>query len=128
MGGGQTFAVLLPFVLDGLASTSICLPGPIVRGQVSHTSCPPRLAWKRPPGCTPFGMVTAYFWTFDGRTGICTWRVDEGPEPCGTMTIVSCPSSDAWNCWPGPTPGGTVTAKVCMRAWFGPFEEEGPPR
>eukprot|EP00962_Isochrysis_galbana_P041738 scaffold15396_cov140-Isochrysis_galbana.AAC.2 len=32
------------------------------------------------------------------------------------MTIVSCPSSDAWNCWPGPTPGGTVTAYVCIMA------------
>eukprot|EP00964_Phaeocystis_antarctica_P147290 scaffold113826_cov55-Phaeocystis_antarctica.AAC.1 len=30
------------------------------------------------------------------------------------MTIVSWPSSDAWNCWPGPTPAGTVNAKVCI--------------
>ena len=112
MGGGQLFAVPSRLVLAELASTSICLPGPRLRGQCSQTSWPPRFAWKRPPGCTLFGIVTAYFCTRDGRTGIWTWSVELGPLPCGTMTIVSWPSSDAWNCWPGPTPGGTVTAKV----------------
>ena len=79
-------------------------------GHTSHTSCPPRLAWKRPLGETPLGIVTAYFCTLDGRAGICTCSVLLGPLPCGTITMVSCPSSEAWNCWPGPTPGGTVTA------------------
>eukprot|EP00964_Phaeocystis_antarctica_P159220 scaffold130188_cov63-Phaeocystis_antarctica.AAC.5 len=49
-----------------------------------------------------------------GRAGICTCSIEEGPDPRGTMTILSWPSSDAWNCWPGPTPAGTVTAKVCI--------------
>merc|ERR1719230_1534159 len=114
MGGGQVLAgVLLP-PLPEFASTSICFPGPRLRGQLSQTRLPPRLAWKRPPGCTPAGIVTAYFCTLVGRIGICTCKVELGPLPCGTMTMVSWPSSEAWNCWPGPTPEGTVTAKVCI--------------
>ena len=80
IGGGQLLAVP-PLVDDVDASTSICFPGPRLRGHVSHTSCPPRLAWKRLPGCMPCGTVTAYFCTLLGRTGICTWSVEFGPLP-----------------------------------------------
>merc|ERR1719198_295233 len=120
IGGGHVFGGL-PFLLLAAEaeSTSICFPGPRLRGQFSHTSCPPRLAWNRPPGCTPVGIVTAYFCTLLGRTGICTCRVELGPLPLGTITMVSWPSREAWNCWPGPTPGGTVTANVCMPAGWG---------
>ena len=68
----------------------------------------------------PWGTVTAYFCTLLGRAGICTCSVEEGPDPWGTMTMVSWPSSDAWNCWPGPTPAGTVTAKVCIIGLLAP--------
>ena len=60
------------------------------------------------------------FCTLLGRAGICTCSVEEGPDPWGTMTMVSWPSSDAWNCWPGPTPAGTVTAKVCIIGLLAP--------
>jgi hypothetical protein len=34
-------------------------------------------------------MVTAYFWTLLGRTGICTCSVEPAELPWGTITIVS---------------------------------------